>query len=105
MSWKEKVQELMRQNGWSQKKLAEMSGVTESSVSRYLGGERSPRMDIIVNFARALNVTVEYLLDEDTECNLDPYTEIATAIARSGNDLTAEEKTKLIALILGQRGD
>ena len=58
-------------------------------------------MDIIINFAKALNVTTEYLLNDDDEIKLEPYTEIATAIARNGSSLTAEEKNRLIALILG----
>jgi transcriptional regulator with XRE-family HTH domain len=81
--------------------LSQLSGITEASVSRYLKGERKARIDIIVNFAKALNVTTEYLLNEDEEIGIKPYAEIATAIARNGNSLTAEEKNKLIALILG----
>ena len=68
---------------------------------RYLKGERTARLDIIINFAKALNVTTEYLLNDDEETDLKPYQEIATAIARNGNSLTAEEKNQLIALILG----
>ena len=101
MTWSEKVLELMNQRGWNQKKLAEESGITVSSVSRYLRGDRTPRMDIIINFSKALGVTAEYLLQEDTETNLTPFVEIATAIARNGSELTSDEKNKLIALILG----
>lgn len=101
MTWQEKVKQLMESNGISQKKLSQLSGITEASVSRYLKGERKARIDIIVNFAKALNVTTEYLLNEDEESGIEPYTEIATAIARNGNQLTAEEKNRLIALILG----
>lgn len=102
MSWQDKVLSLMEQKGWNQKRLAEESGITVSSVSRYLRGDRKPRMDIIINFSKALGVTAEYLLEDDTETGLTPYVEIATAIARNGSELTAEEKTKLIALILNQ---
>ena len=101
MTWQDKVKRLMETKGINQKQLSQLSGITEASVSRYLKGERTARMDIIINFAKALNVTTEYLLNEDEETSLQPYTEIATAIARNGNSLTAEEKNKLIALILG----
>lgn len=104
MTWNEKVISLLFQKGWNQKRLAEKSGITEASVSRYLRGDRSPRMDIIVNFSKALNVTTEYLLNDDNETCLNAYTDIATAIARSGTQLTSEEKNKLIALIL-RKGD
>ena len=101
MTWQEKVKELMKNQGINQKKLSQLSGITEASISRYLKGERTARLDIIINFAKALNVTTEYLLNDDEETELKPYQEIATAIARNGNALTAEEKNQLIALILG----
>ena len=91
----------MNNQGINQKKLSQLSGITEASISRYLKGERTARLDIIINFAKALNVTTEYLLNDDEETDLKPYQEIATAIARNGNALTAEEKNQLIALILG----
>ena len=81
--------------------MSQLSSITEASVSRYLKGERTARLDIIVNFAKALNVTTEYLLNDDEETEIRPYAEIATAIARNGGSLTAEEKNSLIAMILG----
>lgn len=101
MTWQEKVKQLMQEQNINQKQLSQLSGITEASVSRYLKNERTARIDIVVNFAKTLNVTTEYLLNDDDETELEPYTEIATAIARNGGELTAEEKNKLIALILG----
>lgn len=100
MSWKEKVADLMNQRGINQKQLATLSGITESSISRYLHSEQRPRMDIVVNIAKALHVETEYLLEEE-EKSESAYNSIATAIARKGNELTPEEKNQLIALILG----
>ena len=104
MNWREKVIQLMQQRGINQKQLAQLSGITESSVSRYLHSEKRPRMDIVVNFAKALQVETDYLLDEDDRIE-SAYTAIATAIARKGGELTAEEKNRLIALILGRNQD
>ncbi len=92
---------LMVERKLNQKQLSQRSGITEASVSRYLKGERVARMDIIINFAKVLGVKVEYLLEDDNESILNPYTDVATAIARNGKNLTAEEKNKLIALIIG----
>ena len=100
MDWRGKIIDLMKERDISQKELAKMSGVTESSVSRYLKGNQRPRMDILVNFAKALNVKTEYLLDDDEKCE-SAYSVIATAIARNGNKLTPEEKNELISLIIG----
>lgn len=104
MSWKEKVTELMKQRNITQKQLSQLSGITESSISRYLHSEQRPRMDIVVNVAKALHVETEYLLD-DSERGESAYSSIVTAIARKGNELTAEEKNQLIALILGAKKD
>lgn len=100
MEWNEKVVVLMKQKGINQKQLSKLSGISESSLSRYIRGEIMPRMDIIVNVAKALQVETEYFLDEN-EKGQTAYNAIATAIARKGGELTAEEKNKLIALILG----
>ena len=92
MGWKEKVKDLMNQRNINQKQLSQLSGITESSISRYLNSEQRPRMDIVVNIAKALK-------------GESAYASIATAIARKGNELTAEEKNQLIALILGAKKD
>ena len=100
MKWNEKVLDLMKRNNVSQKQLSERSGIAESSLSRYLHSEQRPRMDIVINIAKALNIKTSYLLDEE-ETSETAFNYIATAVARKGNELTAEEQTKLIGLILG----
>ncbi len=72
MTWQEKVKDLMNKNDLNRKQLSKLSGITEASVSRYLKGKRAARMDIIINFTKALNVTVKYLLNDDSESNLSP---------------------------------
>lgn len=104
MKWNEKVLKLMKEKGLSQKQLAQECKIAESSVSRYLKADKRPRLDIVVNFAKALGVQPEYLLD-DNDVKDDAFTLISTAIARKGNELTAEEKNKLIALIAGMETD
>lgn len=46
----------------TQKQLAEISGLTEAGISRYIAGERLPRIDILLRIAAALNCTIDYLL-------------------------------------------
>jgi len=101
MSWKEKVFDLMKERNITQKELSLLSGITESSISRYLRCNQRPRLDIVVNIAKALNVETSFLLDE-TDKSETAYNTISTAVARYGSELTAEEKNKLIQLILGQ---
>ena len=102
MTWQEKVANLMAERGINQKQLSKLSGITESSISRYLHGTQRPRLDIVVTIAKALHVETDYLLDDDEKSG-SAYNSIATAIARQGNELTPEEKNELIALILGAK--
>lgn len=102
MTWSEKVIELMKERRITQKQLAELSGINESSISRYLHSNQRPRMDVVVNIAKALKVETDYLL-EDNERIESAYTTISTAIARKGSELTPEEINSLIALLVGRK--
>lgn len=46
----------------SQKDLAIAAGLTEAGISRYISGQRLPRIDILMRLAFALNCSVDYLL-------------------------------------------
>lgn len=50
------------EKGISQKQLATKTGLTEAGVSRYINGQRLPRVDILILIAEALNCSVQYLL-------------------------------------------
>lgn len=52
----------MKQQNLTQKDLAQKSGVTESAISYYVKGERTPSGDVLVRLAQALNETTDYLL-------------------------------------------
>ena len=97
MAQKDKVLSLMKEQKISQKQLSQLSGISESSISRYLHADKRPRMDVVVNMAKALHVETEYLLDDEDKAT-SAYNSIATAIARKGNELTQEEKNRLISV-------
>ena len=100
MSWNERIKELMKERNINQKQLAEQSGITEASVSRYLNGERTPRIDIVSNFARVFGISVDDIIADEFP-KMSTYDSIANAIGRNGGDLTLEEKEKLISLLRG----
>ena len=104
MAWNRKVLDLMNERNINQKQLSQLSGINESSISRYLHSGQKPRMDVVVNIAKALQVETEYLLD-DGESTESAFNTISTAIARKGGELTAEEKNQLIALLIGRNGN
>jgi len=100
MDFHEKVRVLMNERNLTQKQLAEKLNVTEAAVSQYLSGIRTPRRDIVVNCARIFNVTVDYLLGVEIKVET-PFNQLSTLIARNSKELSAEEKNRLIKLILG----
>ena len=59
---KENLRTIIRQRGVTQAWLAEKAETTEATVSRYLTGIHSPRIELIAKMATALNVSVDYLL-------------------------------------------
>lgn len=58
-----RIKAVLEERNMSQKELAEKTGLTEASVSRYVNGTRAPKAPVIVEMAKALNVDVGYLLD------------------------------------------
>lgn len=101
----ERTKQLMEEKNISQKTLSERSGITEASVSRYLAGKRTPRYDVVINFAKALEVKPGDLLPENDTLNMTPYEELTQIFARKGKNLTDEERKELVDLILGKETD
>ena len=58
---------LLKQNGMTQRELANQIGVTEVSISRYISGARMPKANIVVYMADALNTTTDFILGRTEE--------------------------------------
>ena len=97
MEFTDIIVELMKQEGLSQKELAEKINVTEASMSRYIKGERIPRIDVLVKLANVFNVSIEYLqgLKE-----VDDFNEIKRIVARNSKKMTDEQKMELTKILL-----
>lgn len=52
--------------GWSQTKLAEASGVSQTYISDLEAGKKNPTVLILQKLAKALEVPISQLLDEKT---------------------------------------
>lgn len=101
MGWSDKVKKMMSDRNMNQKELSEKSGITRASICRYLQGKRRPRIDVVVNFAKALGVEPEDLLDEDEKV-MSSMEAIKLSFARNGGELTEEEKKELVDMIMGK---
>lgn len=94
----QRLHELMLQNGYTQRELASVIGVTESAMSRYLKGDREPKIDTIANLATALNTTSDYLIFGISK--EDDFSEIYRLVARSTSAMSNEEKMKLMKVLI-----
>jgi transcriptional regulator with XRE-family HTH domain len=57
----DRIREIMVDNGWTQKDLAENLGISQPAVSLYLQG-RKPPVDIMFELAKLAHTTVDWLL-------------------------------------------
>lgn len=100
---KDRLNEAMRLRQTTVSELAKKSGLSKSSVSRYLSGENIPRSIAIGKLANALNVSPTWILGYNVTIDGKEIVEIDT------DKLTDENKARLIAyyqaLIDTQRGN
>lgn len=100
----ENIKRELERRKLSQKDLCKLTGISESAMSKYLSTERPLRSDILAKIARALDVNIYQLLGLSMSDNENTYNVCKTALlARSGTELTMEEKKELIDLIFGHK--
>ena len=49
--------------GLSQKDLSEITGIAESTISRYVNNERTPKTDKALEICKALNVSLDWYVN------------------------------------------
>ena len=54
-----KILRIMKEKEMSQKQLAKASGITEAAISKYISGEREPRIAFLKRIADALDVPAD----------------------------------------------
>ena len=101
MKFEERLRSIMEKQGLTQKELAIKSNITEASMSKYLNGERTPRIDVIINLSRALEITTDELLYDVDNNDAITFIQAKTILARGMGNMTDEEKAKLIGFIAG----
>lgn len=69
MNFGQTLKNLRLQSGLTQKDLADILGVTKSTVSYYENEERAPSTDILIRLAQFFHVSTDHLLGlEDENC-------------------------------------
>ena len=61
----ERLRHIMEERGMTQSELAQLSGVSKSSISRYISGAWKGKQDTVYNLAHVLNVSEAWLMGYD----------------------------------------
>lgn len=61
----ERIKNLRKQKGLTQKELAKLSSISEISIRKYENGHRQPKQKAIYQLAKALNVSEGWLMGYD----------------------------------------
>jgi transcriptional regulator with XRE-family HTH domain len=67
MGYTDKLQKLCALRGLDQSALASKVGLSKSSISRILNGAQEPKLRLAYDLAKALGVTLDYLVDDSPE--------------------------------------
>jgi transcriptional regulator with XRE-family HTH domain len=67
MGYTDKLQKLCALRGLDQSELASRVGLSKSSISRILSGAQEPKLGLAYDLAKALGVTLDYLVDDAPE--------------------------------------
>ena len=87
MKLKDKLQMLMNRHALNGQKLARLSQVSDSEISRILQGKSRPGLDNAFRLAKAVNVSLDYLADDSVEVD-----------ASQPADLLSTEERKILNL-------
>lgn len=100
MSLGEKLKKLRRERGWSQDEFAHAAQIDGRQVSRYENDRVVPSIEVIVKIARAYNVSVDYLLldDSDRKPLRAPVSKLAQRVMEI-EGLSDEDERSLLHLI------
>ncbi len=100
--FQERVKELMIRENINQKELSKQSGISEASLSRYLKGTTTPRMDVLINIANVFKVDVNTLTDP-TILQLNgnsAFEQTYSLVTRNKSKLTDDQKKKIIMALI-----
>jgi transcriptional regulator with XRE-family HTH domain len=62
----DRIKEIRKQKGWSQNELSQKAGVSYAQLSRYEIKGSQPPAEVLNKLADALDTTVDYLINGDT---------------------------------------
>lgn len=60
----DRLKEVLRSRNITQEELAEQANTTGATISRYISGTRTPKLELLSNIANVLNVSIDFLLSK-----------------------------------------
>lgn len=107
--FKERLKELRKMNGITQKELATHLGFTHVAVVKWENGQREPDFSTVVKIAKFFNVSTDYLLGKvDNPATITAnenisvptqYEDVLVALNGGSNDLTQEDIDRIVNFI------
>lgn len=95
----ERLTAMLKTNKLSQKAFAKKIRITESALSHYTNGTRTPSGDVLVRIAQALNTSADYLLGStDNVCAPDAQEKLK-CLQKSLEKLNAEQLKKALTML------
>lgn len=90
-----KLKELREKVGWSQNKLAQEAGISQSFINQIEAGQKQPSYEVLNNICSALGITLsEFFSDKPSD--MPPE---LRRLLDAAKDLTPEQQEKLTEFI------
>ena len=97
----ERVIAILKKNNMTQRELSIKLGIDECVLSRYLSGERKPKIETVAEIAAILKTTSDYLIGSESSDEAFYFPKVKRMLARNAQNMTLEEKKELIDALLG----
>ena len=93
-TFSERLSKLMTLRGLTQKELAIKANITESAISYYVKGVRTPSGEILTRMAECLSTSTDYLLGRTEEYDVQPENKELKYLQRNLGKLDPERLKK-----------
>ncbi len=97
MDAKKRIRELMEERGWTEYRLAQESGLSQSTISNMFNRNNAPTLPTLEAICGAFGITLVQFFSEGDEANA--LTEEQQALFAKWSTLTDEQKKILLNLM------
>lgn len=103
MTFGKKIKKYRESKGWSQEQLAKELNTSKQVISRYENEQRSPKIDVAIEYAKILNIPIPNLIDDtvdifDTQKKAAP-SQKRDKVAEKIKSLSEDEQSKALDFI------